>query len=149
MSLFESYSVGENCFILDGFCRVPPLKEGIHTVWRDLSAAYSHLFSGEFSNLQINETSQNKPNSSCLKSFKVLTSFFPKKGKYINIFNILNILTMAWPQTLICKCFILTRCLFCLHYLIPFFPGYMRISIHCGQDQRDQFIVCELFKEII
>lgn len=53
--------VETDCFILDGFCQVPPVKVGIHTIGRKLSAAYSHLFSGEFSNLKFNETSQNKP----------------------------------------------------------------------------------------
>lgn len=53
--------VETDCFILDEFCQAPSVKVGIHTVGRKLSAVYSHLFSGEISNLQFSDTSQNNP----------------------------------------------------------------------------------------
>lgn len=52
--------VETKCFSYDGLCQVHPVKVGILTGRRKLSAANSHLFSGEFSNLQFNETSLNK-----------------------------------------------------------------------------------------
>lgn len=62
--------VETDCFILDEFCQVPSVKVGIHTAGRKLRGVYYHLFSGEFSNLQFSETSQNN-----LKFFLFKPSF--------------------------------------------------------------------------
>lgn len=92
--------VETKCFSCDGFCQVHPVKVGILTGRRKLSAANSHLFSGELSDLQFNETSLNK--AKFLSPFKVLCRVF--WGVFCFFFPKVNMLTVSWPQTSIYKC---------------------------------------------